>query len=61
MALAIFAASILPGLVYLDGLYRYDRCEPEPRGWVALIFFLGMGAANIAVAASYPLIFVGRR
>ncbi len=52
MALLVFLVSLAPGLVYLWLVYRLDRYEPEPRGWVALVFFLGMAAVVPLTAGS---------
>jgi len=47
----VYLASLVPGILYLWLIYRLDRYEPEPKSWVALIFFLGMAAAVVSAAA----------
>lgn len=42
MGLLVFALSFLPGLFYMWIVYRQDKYDPEPHGWVAFIFFMGM-------------------
>jgi len=49
MGLLVFALSFLPGLFYLWIVYRQDKYDPEPHGWVAFIFFMGMLATFPAV------------
>ncbi len=42
MGLLVFILSFIPGLFYLWIVHRQDKYDPEPKGWVAFTFFLGM-------------------
>lgn len=42
LQLFVFILSFLPGLFYMWVVYRQDKYDPEPHGWVAFIFFMGM-------------------
>ncbi len=42
LQLFVFILSFLPGMFYMWIVYRQDKYDPEPYGWVAMIFFMGM-------------------
>jgi RsiW-degrading membrane proteinase PrsW (M82 family) len=47
----LLALAIAPGLFWLWYFRRRDHLRPEPRGLVARVFFLGVGAAVVAAVA----------